>query len=273
MWTRSGMVLFTVFFITICVEYLSGIVLSSLHTLQLSKLAIIYKPMVCSHIHSLKYECFESTEKLNTIEHVTEDFAYMMQRGFSNIVSLCSIATTISSLAIVIAFSAWGIAVIYVCLMIPIILIARRSGSEAHGFSLRVSKLNRRAKYYRRLLTGREFAPERTLYEYEQKISRYWQDTMDERNAVEFKSDRRIFTRSKVVSISFTLTALVISVVLIFGMRQGMIDLGTFISLFISLSSFVHMLSWNLGYLLKEYVQLNLFLSDIVQVYGFPVQA
>ncbi|MCE5255808.1 MAG: ABC transporter ATP-binding protein/permease [Spirochaetaceae bacterium] len=221
------------------------------------------KPALVMKINNLSYEHIENNETYDLIERVGEDIPAAVQSGFTNLLDLAEIIINILGLIVIIGRSSLLAAFFCLLLIVPVVIIARKSGNEAYQANAQIAPHARRAKYLKSLISSRESSSERTLFGFGEKINTYWNREMDRKIDLDYKTDKKIFVRSKSISIVFTLLLFVMALLLLWVVSQKKMTAGTYISLIISLSTLIHTLSWQLSEMLKEYTNKRLYIEDL----------
>ncbi|HAH96977.1 MAG TPA: hypothetical protein DHD79_10230 [Firmicutes bacterium] len=222
-----------------------------------------FKPEFVGKISRLSYEHIENDATYDLLERAGTDLPESIGSGFVNLMDLAEISLRILGPVLIIARSSAPVAVICLLLMIPIAILAQKSGTEAYQATAQIAPHARKAKYLQSLMSSREATAERKLFGYAAKINGYWNNEMRQKIALDYAADRKIFIRAKGISILFTALLLLITLIMIMIVRQGLMTAGTCISLFITFSQLVHVLSWQLSDLLKEYTNKRLYLEDL----------
>ncbi len=221
------------------------------------------KPQLVTKLNRLSYEHIENDETYDLLERVGEDLPGSIERGFTNLLDLAAIILSVLGLIAIIGHSSVPAAVACLLLAFPVVMIAKKSGTEAYEAGAQIAPHARKAKYFRSLLSSREAASERTLFGFGDRIGKFWGEETDRRIELDFKADRKIFLRSKSVSAVFTLLLVAVSLLLLLLVKENRMTAGVFISLVISLSALIHTLSWQLSGLLKDYTGNRLYLEDL----------
>lgn len=224
------------------------------------------KPELVDKINRLAYKHIEFNETYDLLERVGEDLPAAVQNGFMNLLDIAEIIISITGLIVIIGSSSILSALACLLLVVPVVIIARKSGTEAYEASAQIVPFARKAKYYKYMLSSRETALERTLFGFSTKIGKYWNTETDQKIKLDYKADKKIFIRSKSISIVFVLLLIVMTLLLLLLVKSGSMTTGICISLIISLSALIHTFSWQLSRMLSQYTKNQLFVEDLVRV-------
>jgi len=221
------------------------------------------RPALVMKINRLSYEHIENNETYDLLERVGEDLPAAVQGGFTNLLDLAEIIISVLGLIVIIGRSSILVSLVCLLLIIPVVIIAKKSGTEAYEANVQIAPHARKAKYFMSVLSSRETASERKLFGYSGEINRYWNAETDQKNKLDYEMDKKTFIRAKSISAVFTLLLVVMALLLVWLVKQNIMTAGICISLIITLSTFVHTLSWKLSDMLKMYTNNQLYMEDM----------
>lgn len=224
------------------------------------------KPELIAKINRLAYEHIENDETYDLLERVGTDLPGTVESGFANLLDLAEISLRVLGPIVIIGQSSVPAAIACLLLIIPVAVLAQKSGTEAYQASAQIVPHARKAKYLQSLLSSRDAASEHKLFGFGARINEYWNDEMDQKIALDHSADKKIFIRAKSISILFTLLLIAIALILMSVVKQNLMTAGAYISLIITFSQLIHTLSWQLSGLLKEYTEKRLYLEDLDRV-------
>ena len=221
------------------------------------------KPEFVAKVSRLAYEHVENDETYDLLERVGADLPGAVAGGFANLLGLVEISLRVLGPVLIIGRSSVPAALACLLLIIPVAVLAQRSGAEAYQAGAQVAPHARKARYLKSLLSSREAAYERKLFGFGARINEYWNDEMRRKIALDYTADKKIFIRAKSISGLFTLLLSVIALVLLTVVRDNLMTAGVYIGLIIAFSRLIHTLSWQLSDLLKEHTKKRLYLEDL----------
>ena len=221
------------------------------------------KPEFVAKVNRLAYEHIEDDGTYDLLERVGADLPGAVAGGFANLLGLVEISLRVLGPVVIIGRSSVPAALACLLLIIPIAVLAQRSGAEAYQAGAQAVPHARRARYLKSLVSRREAAYERKLFGFGAVINEYWNNEMRQKIALDYIADKKIFIRAKSISGLFALLLSVIALVLMLVVRQGLMTAGVHISLIIAFSQLIHTLSWKLSDLLKEHTKKRLWLEDL----------
>lgn len=211
---------------------------------------------------SLKYHYIEDSKTWELTERVVDGAAEKWMEGLEQIVGLLTYVIEAAGLFLVIAQRQWQAAIVTVLLLIPFFIISVKNGAEEYEAYEDASRHFRRAKYFRSILSGREAAEERYLFDYGKHINKLWNTEYESAVHVEKEANKLIFTRVTAGNVLAVFFGCAIMAALLASVAAGKMTAGIYISLVKGIWDFIDSISWNFAQLLMNFEKSRLYLKD-----------
>lgn len=250
----------------LCVLITLVYLLDSLYSLVQVKLKIRIGTAYDLHLlekHSrLTIASLENNKTCQLIEQVTEDSTDKMYKGFLNLMDMAEYAVRI--LGIVAAVCAYSIpfGVFAAFMLLALFPIAKKCGEEDYEAYRNSSEQFRRARYFRDVLRGRDYAGERATFQYTGWMNRLWEQKFEKGRQYSEKASGQNYFRIKLVSIAALVFLGIVALVLLFPLRDGRLSAGTYIGIVTLITTFAKMMEWNIAYVIEDFISGRLYILD-----------
>lgn len=216
------------------------------------------------------YQTLEQEEACDLISRVTEDQSGQMYAGFENLMNLAEFVIRIAGIVITAMVSSVWAGLLMMAMFVLVIPLAKRCGEENYEAYERAAGEFRRAKYLRGLLSGREYAAERTLFGYTKVLNQRWEAAYGKGTAAMREADKKNTVRIKAASVSIVLITMVLAMTLLWPVRAGSVTAGLYISILTATIQLLSVVTWNLVYYLEDYAKNKCYLTDLQQFLQLP---
>ncbi len=217
---------------------------------------------------ALEYQYIEDNDTWNLISRTCENPAASMLKGFHAVFGIAEIICRIMCIiAIFISQVFWSSHIIIV-MLVPLLLLAYKSGRSAYFTSVEAAKLTRRAVYLHKVLSERNTMNERTLFGYTDNLNKRWLEKYEAARKMKLKTEIRNYVRMKGASIITVCISAAIVLVLLYPVSEGTLTVGLFMGLVSAAFNLVQMMSWTLANSIKQLVVHKEYLKDLTAVMG-----
>lgn len=222
-----------------------------------------FRTAITDKIAKLSYKNIENTETWDLISRVSTQPEVQIKNAYEHMFSMVSMAAKIGGILFVLFTQVWWIAFAILGFSIPLFYLALKSGKANYNAKREVSKFKRKYEYLGEVLSGRDAVEERTLFRFEDKINKKWQEQYEIARKIEFRTNRKWFIKMKTGSLLTALVSILIAGVLINPVKTGVITIGMFISLVNGVFSLVEMMAWELTYQVDQLAKDKEYLKDL----------
>ena len=183
--------------------------------------------------------------------------------GYLAIHSLIIAITRVLGLLSVFVAYAWWTAIVVVALTIPITWLSTKSGKRSYGAEKSSQTDIRRVEYLGEVLRGRDYATERSLFGYSERLgenfAKHRQVAISNRTGASFKN----MIDSNLSSI-FALTIwFIIAIALLPSVGAGVVTLGMYIAMITSVTDMVHSVEMRLFHAVSNLTGSREYIKDL----------
>lgn len=214
---------------------------------------------------NLKYELIENHESWDLIHRVVKGIPNEIINGFFNILRLVQIVIKIVSIAMIIAVFAPISAGIIILCFIPIVFVSIQSGKENYDGIVEFQKVERILDSYEDILTSKEYADERTIFNYSSYLTEKWQSNYKKAMNLFLQIKKKSYMKVKVTSITITAILLTIILILMDLFLKGTITIGIFTATVIQILDLSNTLAWGLSSIVYQLANSHNFAIDYLK--------
>lgn len=211
---------------------------------------------------NLEYEHIENKETLDLINQTYHNMVDQYMSIFKLILNTIGITMNIVSLLIIIMKYSYWVGIVTLMISIPLFYKSMRLGQDIYKMAIDVNKIKRKYEYLDKILTSREFAEERKLFQFTNQTIDSYKTLYEESYKIEKKALIRTFFNLKKGSIVTLFLALIIISLLLTSVYQRTISIGIFIGLTNATFNLVQTMSWDLSSVVVDYAKAKEFLID-----------
>lgn len=230
-----------------------------------NKLEIILKSELLYKKARLEYQHIENNESWGLIGRVCKKPTDCFLDGFDTLLGMLNmIITTLSLLVMVMVSSVWA-GVLIVIISMPFLGVSMRTGKENYAMQAESQKLQRRYNYLEHIIIDRDYAEERTLFNYSNYISRKYEKLRDESYQIEKKLLIKSFVNLKSGSFLSLLAGVCILGILLNPLINGEMSVGLYIALVTAVLDLVQNMSWQLSWIMFSYAKSIEYMQDFTK--------
>lgn len=211
----------------------------------------------------LEYKHIENKDTWDLINRVCTDPTQHILDGFNNILNAANLIIRSISLLFIVMSSAFISGIIIILVGIPLFYLAMRTGKKNYQMGIDAKNIQRKYNYLSTILTNREYAEERKLFDYGSTISDKYSALYDESTKIESKIEIKSYANMKSGSMITLLIVIIIAALLLSPLHRGKITIGLFIALINAIYGLVQNMSWQLSTTMRDYAKLKEYLKDL----------
>ena len=198
----------------------------------------------------LKYYYIEDSNTWDLISRISEKPETRLKDVYINFFDFIALIVQIFGLISIFVSQVWQLAVILVVFCIPLLVISLKGGKVSYRARLETQKYHRRHEYLANILTGRDEAQERVLFNYGKSVCNMWHEYYEKARKKELVTEFKWFIRSRIGSIITVFVSILVTIFLIKPVLTKAITTGMFMSLVNSTYSLVDTMTWSFaGYI------------------------
>jgi len=215
----------------------------------------------------LKYELVENKDSWDLIYRTANSMTAQITNGFFNLFDLVELVIKITSITVIIStFSLVAAIIILVC-FVPIILVSIKSGDEGYDSFVKFQKVQRRLDNYENVLVSKDYAEERTIFNYSSWFAQRWQNNYKHAVNMFMAIKKKFYIRVKVTSLIINVIFLGIIVVLMKLTIDSIITIGLFTATVMQLLELCSKISWRLSSIIYQLANTNNYMKDYMKFF------
>jgi len=227
------------------------------------KLDESFKVAVVEKRAKLEYRYIEDNDTWDLINRACEDPTARIYNGFDHTLRMFDMFIRVGSLLVILFRQVWWAGIVIILFSVPLFWLSVKSGKTNYEAFKNAAQHERRAKYLHEVLTGREYAEERTMFGYTDKLNQKWFDKFETARKINLSVQLKNYIKNKGGSTLTVFIWLGIVCVLITPLGNGELNSGMFIGLSAASFSLVQMVSWELSHVTSELANNNEYLKDL----------
>lgn len=262
-------------FLLIClmIQHLNDVWVKLLSQNNDRVLRSVYETALLQKRSVLSYQHIENTGTWELLSRVSAAFQEKMNEGFATILTFISQIIYMVSLLFILMRYVWWAGLLLFAVCIPLILYAKKAGCENYTAYTEADRIGRRADYLNGILNDKDNAPERTLFQYKERIQKEWTVLENEARNLVLKANLMHIAKMKAGSILASLVSIIIIGVFLVQFLHGLITAGVLIAVIGAMISLVPLLSWNLSDSMLKLEECRYFLNDLTVFFGLEEEA
>ena len=216
----------------------------------------------------IEYRVLEETDVLELMARVGRDPSQQWLSGMSNLIEITSLVIHTFGILGLIAVNSWIIAVFVGVLIIPYYFISLRNGQEEYTAYIESAEHFRKADYFRKMISSRENADERALFQYAPWVNKKWSQEYNQAISIEKKANGVVFSR---VGCTNILSAIILGAICLVMLREvytEQLSVGLYISIIHAIIRYIEVITSRFSTVFKEFVKAKLFLEDYCTILG-----
>ena len=211
----------------------------------------------------MEYRHIENNETWDIVSRVGDDPVGKISGGFDIILRMGDLVLRVSSVLLILAAQVWWVALVVLCISVPLLWLAVKSGKAQYDASKEAAKYTRRAQYLQSVLIGRDNVEERALFGYTDHLNTRYYEKYTAAYKINMKAQRRRYVRVKAASLTTILLSILIAGVLIAPLGSGEITVGMFMGFVTATFGLAQLISWDLTYITSELANNREYLRDL----------
>lgn len=233
-----------------------------------NKLRKICTSAIAEKRAKLKFKYYENQESIDLMSRATDGFDGWMVGFYDDTVNIFNVAAQIIGFLAILSSQLWWASIVFAAASVPSFIIAYKYGRKQYENEKELTKINRRAGYYRGILTGRETVEERYMYGYTPKINEKYMIEYEKARVSVKNLQKKMWVNKKLISIITFLSGVVVIAILIpsaiFPDASGEIKLsiGMFTSLVGAVLN-VSLVQWGIPDRIKDFKYKMEYLKDL----------
>lgn len=254
--------------LTVAYSYLNEHLMSFVNLRLRMHMTTVYKKAIIEKRAKLQYQHIENNDTWDLISRTCGNPVEKIIDGFDNLMDISGIVIrVVSILAILMTQVLWA-GVVIIAISVPLFFLSIKAGKEGYEASKEAEKHRRRADYLQDVLIGRDSVEERTLFDYTDGLSDKWYEKYEAARKLELKVDLKYYIKMKGSSIITLFISLCIIGVLLVPLSNGNITIGMFIGLVNKMLELVHAMSWQLTWVMRNFVKNKEFSKDLTAFFA-----
>jgi ATP-binding cassette subfamily B protein len=221
------------------------------------------KPEMVKIHAALDFKHIENAESWELISRVFRDPVKSVMDGFGGFTDFMQIVVCVASVLILIVTQVWWAALVIIAFSTPMFWLSIRAGKKNYQAGRDAEKFNRRAEYLDEVLTGRDAADERTLFDYGGDVGRRWREQYEAGRRLRLKVTAKMFLITKGSSMILALIALLVALTLIKPVTTGELSAGMFMGIVGAVFGMIHQLGWQMSNSLENISKCGEYMKDL----------
>lgn len=233
-----------------------------------AKLLKNFIPTITEKKAKLKYQYVENDKTWDLMERISKDTALKIANAIDNLLTFIMVVFSVLGLLIILGTKSFISSAIIVAVSVPLFMIAIKLGKNYYNADKEATKYERRHKYLNEILTSRETAEERALFDYT--------DECNERFKIQYKKGAKLINKADYTfgfaSISsgamIVAMSIIIFLILLNMLNKNLIEVGLCISLIISITDIIPMITWQLPSSISGLSRNTEYMGEMRQFFG-----
>ena len=221
------------------------------------------KPVIVDIHAMLEYKHIENAESWELISRVSRDPTTAVMDGLNGCMQMMRIVISVIAVLALIVSQVWWVALIIIAFSTPMFWLAMRAGKKKYQAGRDSEKFNRRTEYLDEVLSGRECADERTLFNYGNEVNLRWQEQYEAGRILKLKVSAKTLLISHGPNMILSLIALLIALTLISPVTTGQLSTGMYMGIVAAVFSLVQQLGWQMFSSLECISHVGEFMKDL----------
>lgn len=211
---------------------------------------------------SVKYSKIEETSVQELFSRISDEPANPIKEGVNNLLDLFSFGfEMLAILAVLFLYAGWITLLICVC-VVPILYIALKCGEYDYEVYGAVSEIERKNRYYQKMLLAKEQIEEREIFGYTECVNKRWEREQEKIVALTAKATAKISARIDFSSVLIILVQGLIMLLLLYPLEKNILTVGIYITILKEMNSLIQKLVWQAAQLTKDYETCRRYMED-----------
>lgn len=211
----------------------------------------------------LEYRHIENNESWELIHRVGSDPAAQINGGFDAILKTVNLIIRVISLLAVIFTQVWWAGVVILVFCVPLIYISVVTGKKTYEVSKDTAKIERKADYLQKVLSGRESVEERSLFGFTDFLNEKWYGYYETARKMRINIQKKNIIRVNGAAQITLLAMALIILVLLFPLERGSLSIGLFMALTTAILNLVQAMAGDLSGIVSSIANKKEYLKDL----------
>ena len=267
----TGKVLIWIMFLAAIsvVEHLVWSTAGLVHKRSMLLLRKRFRTGVLEKCARLEYKYIEDSDSWDVISRMTTSPESEIWDGFDSLLGVVSIViSVVGIMSFIAAQSLLSAGIILLC-CIPLFWLSIKSGKVNYKTSIQAEKLNRRSSVLSGMMNDREYADERTLFQYTEKTNSEFKKAYREAFVYISKTLFKWTAITKSGGILSALSGVLVLCIMLPAVISGSLSMGLYISIITAVFSMSTQLSWWLGSSIDNAIKGMEFMKDMDRLMHF----
>ena len=179
---------------------------------QLIKLDVLpsFYEIIIEKKRKIGIENYEESETCDLIYRVSSNFAEKITNAFVAFVGFVELIIQIGSLLLIVGERVWWSMFVLMLVSIPLVYYSVKFGEDSYEFDVEISSINRENEYLTKLLTLRDYAHEKKMFQSWRVLINRWSKTYREYRVKRNKQQMKSFVKTKVAGLILDFAAILI---------------------------------------------------------------
>lgn len=211
----------------------------------------------------MQYTYIENPNTWNLILRVSNEPEQHIMQGLSSVTGIAGIIITSIGILSILVFNVWWAAIAILIIMIPMVIIAIKSGTSQYELDRELTDTTRKYEYFSNLLISRESVNERSVFSFHKQLNPKW-SILYETARVKFMEVFVQWTkRSKIGSVIMSLFVTLIALAILPPLATGEMTVGLYIALVQAAAGMVQLIASDLPDLIVQQAKYIEYCKDI----------
>ncbi len=231
---------------------------------QLIKLDVLpsFYEIIIEKKRKIGIENYEESETCDLIYRVSSNFAEKITNAFVAFVGFVELIIQIGSLLLIVGERVWWSMFVLMLVSIPLVYYSVKFGEDSYEFDVEISSINRENEYLTKLLTLRDYAHEKKMFQSWRVLINRWSKTYREYRVKRNKQQMKSFVKTKVAGLILDFAAILIIFIIFYLYIEGLVNISLFIAYTTAVFNFLSVMSWNFTYYISEVYSGMMFYRD-----------
>ncbi|MBW8348460.1 ABC transporter ATP-binding protein/permease [Bacillus sp. IITD106] len=226
-------------------------------------LRISFRNAIVHKRAKMQYTYIENPETWNLILRVSNEPEQHIMQGLSSVTGIAGIIITSIGILSILVFNVWWAAIAILIIMIPMVIIAIKSGTSQYELDRELTNTTRKYEYFSNLLISRESVNERSVFSFHKQLNPKW-SILYETARVKFMEVFVQWTkRSKIGSVIMSLFVTLIALAILPPLATGEMTVGLYIALVQAAAGMVQLIASDLPDLIVQQAKYTEYCKDI----------
>ncbi|GEM_PF-36970 len=208
-------------------------------------------PLIIEKIASLQYKYIEDEETYNLTQRISSKPEEILKNVYLHSLGILSLTVKIIGLSLIICSVLSARIFLLLVLAVPFFILSFRGGQKLYKSNRNLTNYEKFYRHFSDVLTGRNFAYERTVYGYTDFFIDFWKEKYSSYSKEYIKNTGKRFLNMNIGTLITCIFSVTVAYSMLIMAGEGKITAGLFMSLCISLSSLIRVifseLPWNVS--------------------------